>query len=78
MGAKVHFLGLLKEFQPGSEDRNEWTVKEGTTIQDIIDVSGIKSSKWEYVITVNGQSVRRQYEVQNDDEVVFSTIFLGG
>lgn len=78
MGAKVRFLGLLKDFQPESDADGVWRVPSGKTIQDIVDETGVQGGKWEFVITVNGDSVRRSYALADDDEVIFSTIFLGG
>ena len=78
MGAKIRFLGLLKEYQPESCDDGSWLVPPGKTIQEIVDQTGVQTGKWEYVITVNGESVLRSYMLQDADEVIFSTIFLGG
>ena len=78
MGAKVRFLGLLKEYQPESNTDGVWIVPVGTTIKDIAEQTGVDSAKWDFVITVNGQSVLRSYQLQADDELIFSTIFLGG
>lgn len=78
MFANVRFLGLLKEFQPESNEDGYWTVPVGTTIKDIADSTGVDSSKWDFVITVNGQSVLRSYPLKENDELLFTTIFLGG
>lgn len=78
MGAKVRFLGLLKDYQPESDENGIWYVPPGSTVQDIVDKSGVKSGKWEFIVTVNGESVRRHYELADGDDVIFSTIFLGG
>ncbi|MCL1830562.1 MAG: hypothetical protein FWG21_03940 [Oscillospiraceae bacterium] len=78
MGARVRFLGLLKEFQPDSDDQGFWKVPIGTTIKEIAEKTGVDSSKWDFVITVNGESVLRSYALKDNDELIFSTIFLGG
>ena len=78
MSAKVQFLGLLKEFQPERDDSGFWYLPSGTTIQEIVDMTGVQNGTWEFVITVNGGSVLRNYPLADGDEVIFSTIFLGG
>ena len=78
MGATVRFLGLLKKYQPEVEKSEGWVVKPGTTIQEIMDFTGINSTEWPFVYTVNGESILRAYELKDGDEVVFSTLFLGG
>ena len=78
MEARVRFLGLLKEFQPESNDNGFFMVPVGTTVKEIADASGVDSSKWDFVVTVNGESVFRSYALKENDELVFATIFLGG
>ena len=78
MGAKIRFLGLLKKYQPENEADDEWIVKAGTTVNDIFDVTGINSTEWPFIYTVNGHSVLREYELREGDELIFSTLFLGG
>ena len=78
MGAKVFMLGLLKEHQPESDANGAWIVPAGTTVQEIVEKTGGQQGKWEFVITVNGQSVLRSHELADGDEVVFTTLFLGG
>ena len=76
--AKVRFLGLLKEFQPESNADGYWDVPAGTTIKEIAEKTGVDSAKWDFVITVNGESVLRSYPLKENDELIFTTIFLGG
>jgi len=78
MQAKVRFLGLLKEYQLESNDEGYWMVPVGTTIKDITDRTGVDSTKWDFIITVNGESMLRSYKLQENDELVFTTLFLGG
>jgi len=53
-------------------------VPVGTTIKEIADKTGVDSTKWDFVITVNGESRLRSYQLQEHDELVFTTLFLGG
>jgi len=78
LGAKVRFLGVLKDSQPRSDESGVWHVPEGMTVQDIVDQSRLMDGKWEFYITVNGEAVLRGYRLTDGDEVVFSTLFLGG
>ncbi|MCL2539319.1 MAG: hypothetical protein FWE66_03175 [Oscillospiraceae bacterium] len=78
MSAKIRFLGVLKEFQPESDENGAWQVPAGKTVQEIVDECGIKSGIWEYYITVNGKSVLRESKLNDGDEMIFSTLFLGG
>ena len=78
MEAKVRFLGLLKEYQQESNSEGYWMVPVGTTIKEIADKTGVDSTKWDFVITVNGESRLRSYQLQEHDELVFTTLFLGG
>ena len=78
MNANVRFLGLLKEFQPESNEDGYWFVPVGTTVKEIAERTGVDTAKWDFVITVNGQSVLRNYALKENDELIFNTIFLGG
>ena len=78
MGAKVRFMNNLKEFQLEAGDDGAWHVPPGTTLQEVVDMSGIDKSMWEYAITVNGRGVSRAHALEDGDEVIFISPFVGG
>ncbi len=78
MSAKVRFINNLKEFQRETGDDGAWHVPPGTTIQEIVDMSGIDDSMWEYAVTVNGRGVLRGHALEENDEVMFISPFVGG
>ena len=78
MVAKARFLNNLKEFQLKTEEDGSWHVPPGTTLQELVDQSGIDKSMWEYAITVNGTGVSRSYALKEGDEVLVISPFVGG
>jgi sulfur carrier protein ThiS len=78
MSATVRFINNLREFQPEADEDGVWRVPSGRTLQELVDQSGIDNSMWEYAITVNGKGVLRSYALEDDDEVVFISPFVGG
>ena len=78
MSALVRFINNLKPYQLESEADGAWHVPSGTTIQEILDQSGLEKSSWEFAYTVNGEAVLRKYELKDGDELVFMSPFLGG
>ena len=78
MSARVRFINNLKEFQLETGDDGAWHVPAGVTLREIVEMSGIDKSMWEYAITVNGRGVPRAYALEDGDEVIFISPFVGG
>jgi len=78
MGAKVRFINNLKPHQLETSDDGAWNVPSGTTIQDIVDRSGVEHGGWEFMYTVNGHAQLRAYALRDGDELVFMSPFIGG
>ena len=78
MSAKVRFLNNLKPHQLETQADGAWHVPSGTTIQDIVDRSGVEQGGWEFAYTVNGTAQLREYVLKEGDELVFMSPFIGG
>ena len=78
ISAKVRFINNLKHHQQETEADGAWHVPVGTTIQEIVERSGVEQGGWEFAYTVNGNAKLRDYALEENDELVFMSPFIGG
>ena len=78
MGAKVRLLGPLRQYQPEADEQDVWIVPAGTTVKQLFEQTKLDDLPWEITVTLNGAGVLRRYELKDDDELVFTALFLGG